>query len=696
MKKAERKNVIFFLALGLFAFCLRLWNVISIGDDFYANFISDASTFKLWASQIISGISPSESVFPMGPLYPYFLASNLKLGFSFYSVLFLQAVLGSLVAVMVGITAGRIFGRSAGYISGILSALYAPFIFYDGLLLSEALQIFLIALSLLLLFPKSRKQFRKWNSLIAGFLIGLAALGRGTILLFPLLIAVFWLGRYFIRKEKKFRSYPANAVMLIMGVLAGIMPATMHNLSHGDFVPISSNFGINFYIGNNAFAMGAYDRPAGLNLTTDFTGRKVAERESGRILKSSEVSSFWTAKTLQYVRSSPISFIAGMFKKLWLYLWRFDIPQAESIQIQDEFSSVFKLPLIGFGLVSVFGIIGMIFHDRDDRIWILILLFLASIAGCVIFFAIGRFKLTGSLALLITSGGGIILFYDAVRNHRWRQVFGPSAAVIAIVTVLYLPRPLDRTAKIASAYDNVGTYHYFKNRPDRAVKWFRRALFVKADHSGALGNVGAYYYTSGEIDSARYYFHRSLEFDPGADKTLMNLGRVARDMGMIDSARYYYDKAKEVAPFGVDADLAIRELEMMKSDSAGGKLTSSSKSFNALNRLGERASAAREFERAEKLYKKALEIRPDDAKTLNNLGFVYQAQSKFEPASKMFLRVLEVSEGNAVAFNNLASVVYRIGMADSAIILWQEALRHDPDNPQIKKNLDYAQKLKKQ
>jgi len=77
MKKTERKTPIVFLAPGLFALILRLWNVISIGDDFYANFLSDASTFRLWASQIVWGIPPTESVFPVGPLYPYFLASNL-------------------------------------------------------------------------------------------------------------------------------------------------------------------------------------------------------------------------------------------------------------------------------------------------------------------------------------------------------------------------------------------------------------------------------------------------------------------------------------------------------------------------------------------------------------------------------------------------------------------------------------------
>lgn len=696
MKKAEEKNLIFLLALGVFALSLRLWNVVSIGDDFYANFLSDASTFRLWASQIVSGISPAESVFPMGPLYPYFLAFNLKLGLSFYSVLFVQAILGSLVAVILAIIAGRIFGRTAGYISGIMTACYAPFVFYDGLLLSESLQIFLLTAAIYFLVPSREKSIRKRYLLLGGFFIGITALGRGTILFFPLLVALYWLGRYYIRKEKKFRSYPVSAVMLILGVLAGILPATIHNLSHGDFVPISSNFGINFFIGNNANSSGAYEEPPGINLSSDFTGRRIAEIESGRTLKSSEVSAFWSAKTWDYIKGDPGSFVGGMLNKARLYLWRFDIPQAESIQIQGEFSRVFKLPLIGFGYVLAFGILGMVFCKRDDRTWIIILLLLSNLLGVMVFFVIGRFKLVGSLALLVTSGVGIEICFRALKNHDRRKIIKLSSLAMIIVVVIFLPRPVDIQTKIASAYDNVGIHHYYRNRPGEAIKWYRRALSEMPDHPGALNNVGAYFYTAGDIDSARYYFHKSLLSDPLADKTYMNLGRIALDMGMIDSAYHYYEMAKQAAPFGVDADPAIKELDILRSDTAQDKTAGQIFSFDALLSKAEQASANRRYEKAEKLYLKALELRPDDIKTLNNLGFAYQAQSKFEPASRMFLRVLEVSGGNAVAFNNLASVIYRIGLVDSAIFLWQEALRYDPDNPQIKKNLDYVQRRKKQ
>lgn len=695
MKRTEKRNIIFFLALGLFALILRLWNVISIGDDFYANFLSDASTFRLWASQIVSGIPRTETVFPMGPLYPYFLAFNLKLGFSFYSVLFLQAILGSVVAVMVGILTGRIFGRTAGYISGIMTACYAPFIFYDGLLLSESIQIFLLTLALFLIVPSDKKSPPKMNLFLGGLFIGLTALGRGTILIFPLLVSLYWLMRYLFRPDAKVKRYPLYGVLLLGGTVIGIIPATVHNLSHGDFVPVSSNFGINFYIGNNVNSSGTYEEPAGINLSADFTGRGIAEKESGHPLKSSEVSAFWSARTQDYIRSDPGSFVAGLLRKAWLYLWWFDIPQAESIQLQREFSGLFKLPLIGFGFVLIFGISGIVFCDRDDRIWIPALLLFANLLGVMIFFVIGRFRPIGSLALLITSGTGVEICFRSLKNHNWSRVIRLSFLTVIIGIIMFLPRPVDIQSKLASAYDNVGIYNYYKNRTGEAISWYRRALSEEPGHTGALNNIGAYFYTEGDIDSARSYFHRSLQSDPGADKTLLNLGRIARDMGMIDSAYYYYQKAKEAAPFGFDADLAISELDMLGSDTTSVEGAAQGLSFDALLRLAEQASVNRQYEKAEKLYSEALEIRPDDIRALNNLGFAYQAQSKFEPASKVFLRVLELSKNNAVAFNNLASVVYRMGLVDSAICLWQEALKCDPGNPQIKKNLDYAEKSKK-
>ena len=114
MKSVFRKEhlpVVIMLALAL---ALRLINTTSIGENYYANFLSDASTYKLWASKITAGTSYGGPAFPMGPLYPYFLAMCLNMGFSFYSVLFLQAIFGTIVVFNIYKIANKIFGRQSG------------------------------------------------------------------------------------------------------------------------------------------------------------------------------------------------------------------------------------------------------------------------------------------------------------------------------------------------------------------------------------------------------------------------------------------------------------------------------------------------------------------------------------------------------------------------------------------------------
>ncbi len=679
-KRTPLSNYLNPIIIGLLSFVLRLWNTLAQGNDFYANFLSDASTYRLWASKLAAGTSYGERVFQMGPLYPYFLALNLKLGIGNYSVIFIQALLGSLVAVMVYFIAKGLFCKWAGLISALLTAIYAPFIFYDGLLLSESLQIFLLTAALLLLVIDTKK-YGLIRLGFAGLLIGLTALGRATILLFPIALVIFWLIQYFCARAKNSGTLLRRSGVLIAGVILGILPATINNFSYGDSTLISSNTGINLYIGNHAGSNGAYVEPPGLDLSTDFTGRQVAERELGRRLKSSEVSSFWLGKTLVDIRQNPFGFIAGLFRKAWLYLWYFDISQAESIEIQHLFSPPFRMPLAGFGLVMLFGWVGLLWARTDDRRWFLILLFLSSFAGMVLFFIIGRFKLVGALPLLISSGTGVILIFNAFRKRAWMAALKFAATAIVILIIIFLPRPFDKREKLASAYDNVGIFYYYKGIPAESIKWYRQAQSVLPDYSASLNNIGTWFYGQRQLDSSEYYFKRSLAVDSLSDKTLLNLGRIASEKGNLELARSYYERARRVAPFGTAAQAALAELEQRKQ--GGG-------SFDMLFQQAEQSAARGQFDQAEKSYLEALKLKPDDIKALNNLGFAYQAQKKYPEAAQIFGKVLKLSPDNPVVYNNLAGTIYQMGLIDSSIALWEKAVRLDPSNDQFKKNLDFV------
>ncbi len=691
MKKTVKQRDYFNPAIvGVLAFVLRLWNTLAQGNDFYANFLSDASTYRVWAAKLAAGGTYGEPVFQMGPLYPYFLYINLKLGIGNYSVLFAQAILGSLVAVMVYYIAKSIFCKWAGLISGLLTAIYAPFIFYDGLLLSESIQIFLLAAALLLLVLETKK-YRLPILLTAGIFIGLTALGRATILFFPLALALYWLFRFYKSKVRYNKEIITKIGILLAGVLIGILPAALHNLSYGDFVLISSNTGINFYIGNNTASTGAYEVPPGLDLTTDFTGRQVAEREMGHRLKSSEVSSYWTGKTLADITHNPGKFVGVLFEKAWLYLWYYDISQAESIEIQNIFSPVFKLPLAGFGFIMILGSIGLIWAKADERRWILILLFLSSLAGTVLFFVIGRFKLVGALPLLISSGTGTILLFNAFKKRVWKAAAKFVITGIIVLLIVLLPRSFDRRVKLASAYDNVGIFYYYKNKPADSIKWYRMAEKVSPDYSASLNNIGTYFYSQGQLDSSEYYFKRSLEVDSLSDKTLLNLGRISLDKGKLDLAKAYYERARDVAPFGTSAQAALAELakRTLGGDTISG---AGSAGFETLFRSAEQFAARGQFDQAERYYLEALKLNGNDIKALNNLGFAYQAQKKYMEAASSFDRVLKLSPDNAVAYNNLAGTIYQMGLIDSSITLWEKAVKIDPSNQQFQNNLNFVKK----
>jgi Flp pilus assembly protein TadD len=59
-------------------------------------------------------------------------------------------------------------------------------------------------------------------------------------------------------------------------------------------------------------------------------------------------------------------------------------------------------------------------------------------------------------------------------------------------------------------------------------------------------------------------------------------------------------------------------------------------------------------------------------------------------AARLFRNSDAQSPNNAIAYNNLAGTLYQMGMADSAKILWEKALKIDPDNAQIRKNLEFV------
>src|SRR5712692_1273326 len=142
-------------ALLIFA-CALAVRVIHIWQSRRATFFDalmrDARGYDAWGQRIANGDWLGHELFYQAPLYPYFLGAIYTIaGRSLLAVRICQAIVGSAACTLLGLTAWRLFSRGAGLIAGLALALYAPAIFFDGLIQKSVLDVFFVCLGLWLL-----------------------------------------------------------------------------------------------------------------------------------------------------------------------------------------------------------------------------------------------------------------------------------------------------------------------------------------------------------------------------------------------------------------------------------------------------------------------------------------------------------------------------------------------------------------
>ena len=118
-------------------------------SPFFSVLMGDARAYDEWAQRIAAGDWFGNEVFYQAPLYPYFLGAIYAVaGRDLTIVRVCQAALGSAACVLVGLIAWRLFSKRAAMIAGFGMAIYAPAIFFDGLIQKSVLDVFFISLAL--------------------------------------------------------------------------------------------------------------------------------------------------------------------------------------------------------------------------------------------------------------------------------------------------------------------------------------------------------------------------------------------------------------------------------------------------------------------------------------------------------------------------------------------------------------------
>ena len=345
----ERRH---WLGLGLLtatALGLRMVYLLQADDSpLFFHPIVDARTYVRAAIHLAEGqwLGPPEP-FWQPPLYPYFLAGSFALfGEDYHLPRLAQALSGTAVCLLVFHLGRRAFSPAAGWIAAAAAALYGPFLYFEGELLPASLAVFLNALALTaLLWAAAGRSTGRW--LAAGLLLGLAALNVPSVLLFAP-VALAW-------ARLRAGASPAALGALGLGLALAIAPVTLRNrIVGGEWVPISYNAGINFYIGNN---------PDSERTTRIRPGRDWQEltempgREAGITAKGAS-SRYFFGRSLEYLAGDPGGYLVLQLRKLHQF-WRGDeIPRNLDPYVARSWSWLLQGLLWIRGLAFPFGLVG--------------------------------------------------------------------------------------------------------------------------------------------------------------------------------------------------------------------------------------------------------------------------------------------------------------------------------------------------
>jgi tetratricopeptide (TPR) repeat protein len=679
------------------ALILRVTYILQVRyTPFFQTLGLDAKFYDRWARDIAMGQS-EEGAFFMSPLYPYFLAAIYRFfGRDLLLVRMIQAAMGSGSAVLSYLIGRDVFDRKIGILAGLLTACYGSLIFYDGSILMTPLLVLLNLLALTAIL-RADSSGRPVCYLAGGLALGLAAIGRAATLV-PAGAAVMWIvfsgpssdaaaaasgtgsgvrtaSARGIRRTS-LRSAIRAAVLVTLGIAVVVTPITIRNyIVSGDFVPITSNGGLNFYIGNSEVATGGYAQPEGLDIVTDPDGEVLAERAVGRDLGPAEVSAYWYSRARQFIAAHPAEWARLMVRKLTFVMSSYELPQLENYYFQKRYAPLLRFPLPGFAVLAPLGLLGLVLSFRHRRAMLLALFSISYLLSIAAFFVVARYRLPVVPILIVFATYALFELWRLVREHKLARLGLCIGGLVALAFVVNANHyHIDKQKGFALAHFRVGIIYSQRGMVDQAIGEFERAIALDPEYKKSYLNLGALFAQGGQHERAIEVFRRVIRLDPGYSLARVNLAMALEIEGEYGAALAQIDTALLSEPGNA---MALKERGIIlyrdgQFEEAGKWLREALEN----DRTGEQRAEA-EFYLGLIEGPRAVEI-PESAReaiaradTLILSGRLTEAMEALEEARR-------IAPESGEPLRRLAIIKGEIGLLDEAIETMQDALRLDP------------------
>lgn len=560
------------------ALLLRITNVLFLKmyDPAFTHPFMDARWHVEWARSIAMGLWEPGPFF-RAPLYPFLLGLLFKLfGFSWIVPRVAQAIIGSIGCVLIYRLGKILAGEKVGIASGVIAALYGPSIYFDGEFLIEAIFVPLTAASLFLLTDAMKSQkaekraWHKWAA--AGFFAGLAAIARPNIL--SLAPGIFlWLALEVPTWKRRLSIFALWFGLFMIPVGA----VTAYNAAQGGgFVPVASQGGVNFWIGNNPLSDGktattpAYLGPATLEGSmyrdsVDVSAQLEAERRLNRKLTAKQVSDYWFDEGVRFIKNNPAAWLNLTIRKVYFLVNGYELPSNRDVYEANKWSPILralnwdKVIAFPFGLLFPLAVAGMIIAARNPKVdrstHRLLIIYLAIYsAGVIAFFVTGRHRLPIVPALIPYAALAISSIRPGLDKCKSKKVGRPLKTICAVFAfTLFLAlcnlNLFDvRKVQLREMHINMGAVLTEEKRYAEAIEEFQKALDEEPRLDRAQFNIAGAYLLMGDRNAALNAIGKTLRINPNLPDAYMLLGNVHFENGNYAEAEKAYLQALSIDP----------------------------------------------------------------------------------------------------------------------------------------------------
>ena len=529
------------------------------------------------------------------------------------------------------------FSRPAGVAAGLILAFYAPAIFYDGLIEKSILDLTLLSLGVFVLLLLSDERWSKW--LGGGGLIGLLGLSRENALILVPVVAA-WIVLHYRERALVLRARWLG--LFFAGVLLVLFPVGLRNLLiGGEFRLTTSQFGANFYIGNNALADGTYGSIKNVIHEAQLEGpdaKRLAERALSRALTPGQVSSYWYERALEYISAQPAHWLRLLGFK-WLLVWNArEVEDSDDFYIYQNWSWLLALlAWFGhFGVLTPLAGVGILLTLRQWRqLWLLYAMIVSLAASVAVFYVFGRYRYPLVPLLTLFAGAGIVESYRLYRQRAWRALALSVILAIAIATLINWPLQKDSGAG-AAGYNNLANALAKQGKVDDAIRAAQQALKVQPDYGIAHYNLGNLYMQTGRSDLARRHFEEALRLLPNYAEAHSNYGQLLAERRRSGGGRGTLpegDCAQSIGESG--ASQPRRRLGKNRAHRRGGSAAATSRGAQSRGRrtgllFGQCLRGAESLREAEAAFNQAVRLRPDFAPAHQSLAQLLELQGRKE------------------------------------------------------------------